>query len=234
VGILQDIRTELVQNIDEHTRNTAQRFFKEKVKVHGVMTGTVTKIAKKYFSQVRGRDKKDIFSLCEELFSSGYMEESSIACNWSYWIHERFEEKDLRIFEAWLDKFINNWASCDTLSNHTLGAFFEKYPGRVIELKRWAKSGNMWKRRAAAVSLIIPARRGGFLSDAFEISDILMDDSEDLVQKGYGWLLKEESRNHQKAVFQYVQSNKRRMPRTAFRYAVERMPEELRKKAMEK
>jgi 3-methyladenine DNA glycosylase AlkD len=46
--------------------------------------------------------------------------------------------------------------------------------------------------------------------------------------------LKEESRKHQKEVLKYVMENKHKMPRTALRYAIELMPEELRKKAMEK
>lgn len=53
-------------------------------------------------------------------------------------------------------------------------------------------------RRAATVSLVIPVKKGLFLKEAFTISDILMDEKEDLVQKGFGWLLKEESRTRQK------------------------------------
>jgi len=89
-------------------------------------------------------------------------------------------------------------------------------------------------RRAAAVSLIIPAKKGKFLKEAFEISNLLIADKEDLVRKGYGWLLKEESRTHQNEVFEYVMENKHKMPRTALRYAIELMPKELKIKAMEK
>ena len=84
------------------------------------------------------------------------------------------------------------------------------------------------------MSLIIPAKEGKFLEQAFEISNILMADKEDLVQKGYGWLLKVESRVHQREIFNYVLKNKKIMPRTALRYAIEKMPKELRAKAMEK
>lgn len=82
-----------------------------------------------------------------------------------------------------------------------------------------------WMRRAAAVSLIVPAKRGKFLDDAFEIADLLLIDSDDIVQKGYGWLLEEASRKHQKEVFDYVMIDKKAMPRTALRYAIELMPE---------
>jgi 3-methyladenine DNA glycosylase AlkD len=229
---VQELRSELNENVDEHTRNTAQRFFKEEIKVYGVKTAVVTKISKKHFDN--SISKAEVFRLCEELFKSGYMEESFIACKWSYNMKAQYEEKDFSIFEAWIEKYVKNWATCDTLCNHTVGEFIERFPEYVDELKRWAKSENMWMRRAAAVSLIVPARQGKFLKDAFEISDILMQDKEDLVQKGYGWLLKEESRTRQKDVFDYVMKNKSKMPRTALRYAIEKMPEAIRKEAMKK
>ena len=59
-------------------------------------------------------------------------------------------------------------------------------------------------------------------------------DRDDLVQKGYGWMLKEASRMHQKEVFDYVLRNNKIMPRTALRYAIEKMPEDLRLLAMKK
>jgi 3-methyladenine DNA glycosylase AlkD len=68
------------------------------------------------------------------------------------------------------------------------------YPEFIEELKKFAVSENRWMRRAAAVSLIIPARKGMFLDDIFRISDILLEDKDDLVQKGYGWMLKAASR----------------------------------------
>ena len=86
-------------------------------------------------------------------------------------------------------------------------------------------------RRASAVSLIIPAREGKFLDDIFELANILLLDQDDLVQKGYGWMLKEASRRHQKEVFEYVMKNKTVMPRTALRYSIEKMPEKLKVKA---
>jgi hypothetical protein len=53
-----------------------------------------------------------------------------------------------------------------------------------------------------------------------------------MVQKGYGWLLKEASRRHQKEVFDYVMRNRKSMPRTALRYAIELMPKELKADAI--
>jgi 3-methyladenine DNA glycosylase AlkD len=232
--LLSEIRRELKQNSDEKTKASGKRFFKEKVQLYGVKSAMVGKIGKEYFKRIKDKGKKEIFQLCEELWRSGYMEESFIACNWSYYLHPKYEPDDLDLFEKWIDNYVSNWASCDTLCNHTVGTFLEMYPGRIGRLKLWAGSENRWMRRAAAVSLIIPAKKGLFLDKIFEISDILLLDRDDLVQKGYGWMLKAASHSHQKEVFDYIIEKKNTMPRTALRYAIEKMPEELKKRAMEK
>jgi hypothetical protein len=85
-----------------------------------------------------------------------------------------------------------------------------------------------------AVSLIIPARKGRFHKQCLEIAGILLQDEDDLVQKGYGWLLKTASEYDQELIYDFVMKNKSDMPRTALRYAIEKMPEERRKKAMER
>ena len=67
-----------------------------------------------------------------------------------------------------------------------------------------------------------------------EIANLLLTDEDDLVRKGYGWMLKEAGREHQQEIFDYVMKNKKVMPRTALRYAIEKFPKDLRTKAMEK
>lgn len=233
-NIVNRIRQELKQESDKKTRESGQRFFKEKIKFYGVKTATTVKIGKKYFKEIGDLGKQEIFALCEDLFMSGYMEEFFIASSWSYNTRKNFSEKDFRLFKEWIDKYVDNWAKCDTFCNHTVGVFLEAYPDYVKKLQEWARSENRWLRRASAVSLIIPARNGNFLGDIFKIADILLIDGDDMVQKGYGWMLKEASRKRQKEVFDYVVSNKSWMPRTALRYAIEKMPESLRKKAMQK
>ena len=233
-SVVDAIREELEASADEKTREGGRKFFKEEVAIHGVNTALVGKIAKKRYGEVKSLAKKRLFELCEELWKSGYMEESFIACDWSYLINKEYEEEDFETFEKWVGTYVNNWASCDTLCNHSVGSFVSKYPAYVGELKRWAKSENRWMRRASAVSLIIPAKRGDFLPDIFGIADILLPDEDDLVRKGYGWMLKAASQAHQKEVFEYVMKNKKAMPRTALRYAIEKMPEGMRKKAMER
>jgi 3-methyladenine DNA glycosylase AlkD len=233
-NIIEKIRRELKGNADKKTKESGERFFKEKIKLYGVKTATVGKIGKEHFKAIKDKSKKDIFNLCEKLWQSGYMEESFIACNWSYFVHKNYEPKDFQTFERWINIYVSNWAACDTFCNHTMGEFIEMYPKYLENLKKWAKSKNRWTRRAAAVSLIVPGKRGKFLKDIFEITDIMLLDGDDMVQKGYGWMLKVASQVHEKQVFDYVIKNKKIMPRTALRYAIEKMPKELKMKAMAK
>ena len=162
------------------------------------------------------------------------MEESFVACNWSYNVRKNYEPSDFEIFERWLNNYVCNWASCDTLCNHTVGTFVDMYPEFLSGLKKWARSENRWVKRASSVSLIIPAREGKFLDDIFEIADILHSDKDDMVQKGYGWMLKAASQAHPQEVFEYVISKKKTMPRTSLRYAIEKMPADLKALAMKK
>ena len=233
-AIINKIRQELKANSDEKTRESGRRFFKEKIKLHGVKTAAVKKIGKEYFREIKDGNKQYIFDLCDSLWQSGFVEESVIACNWSYYIHKDYEPADFKVFEKWVNTFVSNWASCDTLCNHTVGAFVEKFPEFTGDLKKWAASDNRWVRRASAVTLIIPARHGKFLNDIFEIADILLMDKDDLVQKGYGWMLKAASHAHVQSVFDYVMKRKNTMPRTSLRYAIEKMPADMKKKAMGK
>lgn len=232
--IIHQIREELRANINESVKLNSKNFFKDKIKVYGVKTAIVGKIAKNYWWKVKKWNKKEVFCLCESLFESGYMEESFIV---SYWLPDYINNllpSDITTFRRWILFYVDNWAKCDSFCNHTVGDLIVKYPEIVVEMKNWARSENRWLKRASAVSFIVPAKKGKFLADAFEISDMLLTDLDDLVQKGYGWLLKEESRVHQKAVFDYVIARRKVMPRTALRYAIELMPKELKDEAMRK
>ena len=234
MNVVGQVRQELRKNVDSSTSQYSGSFFKEPVKSIGVKVTTVTKISKNLFQQIENLSKDAIFGFCEELLKSGYTEEAFVAYRWSDFLKDRYEPEDFEVFEHWLNTYVSNWAECDTLCNHTLGTFVEKYPEYIERLKEWTQSQNRWVKRGAAVTLILPARKGMFLDDVFEIADKLLLDGDDLVQKGYGWMLKEASKKHQQQVFDYVIKNRATMSRTALRYAIEKMPQNLRKEAMKK
>lgn len=228
------LRESLSEAADEKVREGSQRFFKETVKVYGVKAAPLKKISKDLYQPLKSLAKDEIFSLCETLWQSGVLEESFVAGDWCYARRREFVPDDLILFRRWIDKYVSNWASCDNFCNHSMGELMMRYPELLIELLAFAASENRWMRRAAAVSLILPARKGMFIDIVFKIADLLLHDDDDMVQKGYGWMLKVAAKHHQEKVFNYVMKHRETMPRTALRYAIEKMPEALRREAMKR
>lgn len=236
LGILSEVRRELKSNVDDKYRKDNQKYFKEKIKCYGVRTPFVRRVAKKYFHKIRSLEKKEIFQLCEDLFKTAYNEETTVAIQWIAGIKDRWEEKDFSKLDK-LFSYVDNWGKCDDFCLNVLSHFIVKFPKCKDEVKKWAKSNNKWKRRASAVCYI----QGGswtihdkYLPDVFDIANQLLQDKEDLVQKGYGWMLKIAAETYQKEVFDFVMAHKKTMPRTALRYAIEKMPQKLRKAAMKR
>jgi 3-methyladenine DNA glycosylase AlkD len=232
--ILSEVRQRLRESSNEKDRESGLRFFREEIHLYGMKSAIVGQISKEYLKEINRYDKAHIFALCEDLWQSGMMEESFIACDWSYSVRKEYLPDDFNVFERWVKNYVSNWASCDTLCNHTVGTFIDMYPVFLEELKKWTSSPNRWVKRASAVSLVLPARQGRYLDDIFGIADRMLTDGDDMVQKGYGWMLKEASKAHLEEVYDYVLKHRADMPRTALRYAIEKMPPELRKEAMKR
>lgn len=233
-AIVELVRKRLIENSDEKTKAGSKRYFKEQIETYGVKSAVVGQISKEIYSQITDFSKDEIFELCEELWKSGILEESFIACNWSYAVRKQFIESDFSIFERWVNHYVSNWASCDTFCNHTIGAFLQLYPQFAQKMKEWTHSPNRWVKRASAVSFILPARKGLFKEDIFDIANNLLLDTDDMVQKGYGWMLKSLADSYEDEVFQYVLSKRAVMPRTALRYAIEKMPPDKKQEAMKR
>jgi 3-methyladenine DNA glycosylase AlkD len=178
--------------------------------------------------------KKEVFDLAEMLFRELTNDESAIAVAMLRRIKRQFDEKDVAVFDRWLKSYVINWGMCDDLGISLLGEFFYRFPKLLRQLETWSRSRSVWVKRGACVSLIYSLRRGRELSLAFKIADRLLSDPEDLVQKGYGWMLKEASRKFPAEVFQFVMKRRSDMPRTALRYAIEKLPPAERREAMKK
>ena len=234
--LLQEIRAKLKKLADTEFQKSYMRFFKqgEEIRLIGVRIPAARKIAGEYFRKIKDRSKKTIFALCEKLLQSGMQEEIFIAFDWAHRLEKRYKSSDFAVFKRWLAKYVSNWATCDDLCTHALGAFIYKFPEKIPELKRLANSRNRWLRRASAVSLIYTIRRKNMLEDVFAIVDMLLLDADDLVQKAYGWLLKEASNKYPKEIFDFLDARKDEMPKTALRYATEKLSPELRKRLMKK
>lgn len=232
-----DIIKKIVGELKELSKNPKNikdysRFYKDGETHIGIVASLKRKVSAENFKQVRSLGKKQIFLLCEKLLKTKESGCQDIAFDWAFRVRKQYEKKDFKIFEQWLKTHVNTWSNCDDLCSHALGAFLYKFPEALMQTQNWAKSPNKWLRRASAVALIYSLRKGKYLKDSFGVAKALLHDKEDLVQKGYGWMLKEASKLYQKEIFVFVVKNKKLMSRTALRYAIEKMPHKLKIKAM--
>ncbi len=235
ISIIHQLRNSLSRFSHPKYFVDSQRFHKEKLKNPIVLrTPIVRKISAEYFREIRNLPKDEIFQLCQEMLKQNDGNLGDVAFDWAYRLRKSCDQKDLRIFERWLKKYVHSWGSCDHLCVHPLGNLILQYPELARKIKVWAHSKNRWERRASAVALIPALRRKKLLKEAFVTVDILLLDREDTVQKGYGWMLKEAGNRFPKEVFRYVIKNRKKMPRTALRYAIEKMPPNWKKRAMRK
>jgi 3-methyladenine DNA glycosylase AlkD len=121
---------------------------------------------------------------------------------------------------------INNWDLVDVACRYVIGVYLEDKPRDV--LYRLAASNSLWERRTAIVSTWWFIRAGD-LDDAFALSELLMHDREDLIHKATGWMLRYAGDKDRARLLAFLDAHAATLPRTLLRYAIEKLPPELRK-----
>ncbi len=222
--LVAEIRREFAKAADPKYRESIQRFFKEPIDVYGVRTPDARRIYQGYFNRVRHLPKQEILEICELLHEGKKYEERGIAFSWAGRLVKRLEPADFTMLERWLKLHVSNWAACDTFCGGAVGVFLLRFPEFLPRVRSWAESKNRWLRRASAVALIPAVKKEMYLDQAFATADDLLEDADDMVQKGYGWMLKEIANKQPQKVFEFVMERRDRMPRTALRYAIEKCP----------
>ncbi|MCI6393677.1 MAG: DNA alkylation repair protein, partial [Bacteroidales bacterium] len=121
----------------------------------------------------------------------------------------------------------NNWDLVDLSAGYILGAWLLQpcadgtYPDRRI-LDDLAGSTNLWEQRIAIISTSALIRAGQY-EDTLRIADKLLGHSHNLIHKAVGWMLREVGKKDIALLRRYLSDRYSRMPRTALRYAIERM-----------
>ena len=190
-ALLKDIRARLKAAADPEFEAGLRWFFKEPVKPYGVRTPLLRELARLAYAQVKHWPVAERDRFVTELWKSGMLEEGVVVTH----LYRRFAkscgEREFRMFEQWVDRYVTNWSNCDGVSTWLIAACIANRPGLADRLAGWTKSKNRWKRRSAAVSLIQEAKQGRNTETIFHICGLLLEDADDMVQKGVGWVLKE-------------------------------------------
>jgi 3-methyladenine DNA glycosylase AlkD len=209
-----------------------QWFFKDEIKSHGWYTADLRRAAVRFRREVRKAYGLDfLVEVADQLFAGSVLEEKVAAVFLLEKLDGEFGDSEFRLFESWLDR-IGSWADHDGLVHYLIGPMVAAKPARRKAVFRWAKSAKRWHRRAACVALIRGARAKMFFPDIKKLSDSLLTDDDDMVQKGLGWLLRETAKFDGERTVPYLMKIRGRAPRLVLRTACETLPLEIIKRIL--
>lgn len=186
-------------------------------------------IAKKYRNLPLGEVEKLLISPWHEHRLTGLL-----ILTYRFPVSEMAQKKE--IFEFYLNHatYIDNWDLVDVTAPGIVGEYLVESGSDIGLLRRLAKSQSLWERRIAIVSTFTWIRSGRH-QECFEIAEILLHDSHDLIQKAVGWMLREVGKRCGEDILSdFLDRHVNGMPRTMLRYAIERFPEAVRQEYLRK
>ncbi|PKC71181.1 hypothetical protein RhiirA1_413460 [Rhizophagus irregularis] len=146
------------------------------------------------------------------------------------------EQKELfEFYTTEMKEGIDNWDLVDMSAAHVVGSYLINKP----ELKKtWLyekliTSERLWDRRIAIVSTQLFINRGEY-EDTVKLSEILLDDKEDLIHKATGWMLREMGKKSKKTLVNFLDMHATKMPRVMLRYSLEKFSDQEKKKYIQK
>jgi 3-methyladenine DNA glycosylase AlkD len=211
-----------------------QWFFKDEIKSHGWYTAKLRSEAVCFRRRIQKEFGLDfLLQVADKLFAGTVLEEKVFAVSLLEKLTEEFSDAEFRLFESWLGR-ISSWADHDGLVHYLIAPLVAAKPDRTGRIFRWAKSPDRWHRRAACGALIQGTRRKMFFVEIKRLSNLLLSDEDDMVQKGLGWLLRETAKADPKRTVPYLMSIRNRAPRLVLRTACETLPTAIRKKILAK
>ena len=124
---------------------------------------------------------------------------------------------------------INNWDLVDLSAPYIVGRHLLDRPR--ADLYRLADSPVLWEQRIAVVATLMLIRHGQY-ADTLALAERLLHHPHDLMHKAVGWTLREVGKRDKPQLVAFLARHAAHMPRTALRYAVERLPEDERRAFM--
>ncbi|MBI2573442.1 DNA alkylation repair protein [Candidatus Woesearchaeota archaeon] len=141
--------------------------------------------------------------------------------------------KDKKIVDFYLANTtrINNWDLVDTSADKILGTYLLDKDRQL--LYTLVKSPLLWERRIAIIATFAFIKQKDF-TDTIKLSQLLLADKHDLMHKAVGWMLREMGKRDETTLCHFLDQHVKKMPRTALRYAIERLDEKKRKQYLQK
>ena len=206
----------------------AARYFRgdHNLRFYNVGTGTMRALARDIYLANRAEwTVADAMRLANRLLRDPHLETKSVGIELVARFKREFTPRLLPAWKRWFVRDLSaNWATTDSICGALTGPLLAAHPSLIRQMRTWATHRNMWVRRAAIVSLIVPMRYALGVDEAYRIAQMLHGDENDLIQKAVGWTLREAGKQDSARLERYLRANGTLIPRTTLRYAIERFP----------
>lgn len=142
------------------------------------------------------------------------------------------DERRKALFDLYVRRHdrINTWDLVDRSAIYVVGGYLADKPRDP--LYALANSSKMPERRTAMLATAYFMMKLDETDDAFKIAELLLHDDEDLIHKATGWMLRVASDTNRSKFLEFLDAHAKQMPRIMLRYAIEKLPIDLKKKYM--
>lgn len=201
-----DLHTAFQANADPERAVGVRNYFKEPVQTLGIPVPQARALTRPIAARLkREGTPADAFDLAERMLASGNLDEGCQVETVMKPFVRQLAPSDFDRLDGWVDQ-CSNWAVTDSLSCHVLGELVAAHPDLATRLVPWTAAPSRWRRRAACVTLVMPVRRKvASPAKVFAVTDPLMADGDDMVQKGTGWALRDLSVQYPDEVVHYLE-----------------------------
>lgn len=132
-----------------------------------------------------------------------------------------------KYLKLYLTGAVNNWDLVDATATR-FGKELIGDPEAISFLLERARDKNLWIQRSAVI-LTFPLIAEYELLPTMVVCEELIDHEHDLIQKAVGWALREAGKKDLRMLRDFLEKHAATMPRTALRYAIEKMSEKERR-----
>ncbi|MCO7225992.1 DNA alkylation repair protein [Pleionea sp. CnH1-48] len=233
-----ELKSALKQVSTEEKAESSRRYFPNGIHCIGVNATDIKTIIADFHKSHSELSPEEVLAITEAtLKQAEYHEEVMVAFGLvTKYVKKHYDDSLLERFEFWLEHYASNWAQTDDLCMKTIYQFMLSRPHLIEQVQRWGHSKVSWCRRGNCVVWVkfINRKIGKtvYVLDKkliFKQCDLLLEDEDEFVQKGVGWLLKVTAAHHESDVIKYIKKNASKMTRGTLRYAIEKMDKEIRK-----
>jgi 3-methyladenine DNA glycosylase AlkD len=228
--MLESLKKELQELADEKQAEILQRFFKTGKGQYGegdIFLGIKVPVQRNVAKRYSGLSLPKIQELLKSKIHEHRLTGLIILSN-KY--KSAKEDDKANIFNFYLNntKNINNWDLVDVTCPNIVGEFLYRNKKHRKILYELSRSENLWEKRIGIISTFYFIKYSDF-EDTLALSEILLNDSHDLIHKAVGWMLREVGKKDETVLENFLKQHYRDMPRTMLRYSIEKFEEDKRK-----